>query len=105
MKTFDKIIEIKENTPGTWYARFTHVDGGTVQSEFLKFKQKSAPTPAQVRDRALLLISHLNSVGDIVPIIPELAPVVPGLNAGQQVTLNLIWTFLKIWLRQLIGRQ
>jgi hypothetical protein len=41
MRSFGRIVEIKENTPGLWYARFTHTDGSDEASEFLKFKQRT----------------------------------------------------------------
>ena len=105
MRVFGKSVEVKEHTPGVWYVRFTHTEGGSESSEFLKFRQKTPPTPPQIRDAALSVIFTINNPPALIPLIPELAPEIAGLNASQQVTLNLIWTFLKIWLRQLIGRQ
>ena len=105
MRSYGRITEMKQTAPGVWYARFTHTEGASEASEFLKFKQADPPSPAQIRAEALKVIFSINNPAALVPTIPDLAPQIAGLNASQQVTLNLIWTFLKIWLRQLIGRQ
>lgn len=107
MKYYGAVTEIFENTPGIWYARWTYIDDtdGSMQSDYFKFKQETRPTKAQVRDLALPHLFRLNNPPALIPLIPELAPEIEGLNASQKVALNLIWAFLKIWLRQLIGRQ
>jgi hypothetical protein len=104
MRTFGRVSEIKEQFPGVWYARVTHTDGGDEESFFLKFKQISQPTMAEIRAMAQTHIFNVNNLPATIPTIPELAPEIAGLTASQQVTLGLIWAFVKVWIRQLIGR-
>lgn len=107
MRYYGKITEIFENTPGIWYVRWSHIDDttGDTQTDYFKFKQAERPTATQVRDLVLPHLYALNNPPALIPLIPELAPEIEGMNASQKVALSLIWTFLKVWIRQLIGRQ
>lgn len=107
MRFYGSPVEIIENTPGIWYVRWSHTDDttGETATEYFKFRQKHRPTPPQIRDLALPHLFALNNPPALIPLIPELAPEIEGLNASQKVALSLMWALLKVWLRQLIGRQ
>jgi hypothetical protein len=107
--TFDKVIEVqKAISPNTWSIRYTRInsDTGEQESDFAKYIGPSKPV---AQDIAPIITKQLQAK-NLVPTHPEAtlpddAPQLPGLTAGQQVTLNNIWNLLKIWLKNLWGRR
>jgi hypothetical protein len=107
--TFDRIVEIQPSvTSNTWQVRYlrTNSDSGEQESDYVKYSSSQRPQAADL----VPLISQQLQAKNNVPnhpevLFPESAPVINGLTAGQQVTLNNIWNLLKIWIRQFLGRR
>lgn len=105
MRTFDRILDIQQRGPGNWHVRFSHKDGAEEGSEFIKIRSSKLPTHAEIMAEVSKTINLLNNPPQPPSIIPDSVPDIVGLTAAQRVTLSAIWTQLRTWLRQLIGRR